>query len=152
MRRSVSMALRIEVSGFLISCATSAANRSIASIRVHSAVALSDSACASSPISSRRPSRRRETLPARPRPSRMSCAARARRSSGRAMVRERYHDSATVSTRATMNRLRIDMRIENSALSTSRAARVSTTMPIVWRLRSTGSATVTSSRCATRRM
>ena len=37
MRRSVSMALRIEDSGFLISCATSAAKRSIASMRAHSA-------------------------------------------------------------------------------------------------------------------
>ncbi len=56
MRRSVSIALRIEVSGFLISWATSAANRSIASIRSHSARAEAASDRASSPTSSRRAS------------------------------------------------------------------------------------------------
>ena len=41
MRRIVSIALRILLKGFLISWATSAANRSVASIRVHNAAALS---------------------------------------------------------------------------------------------------------------
>ena len=59
MRRRVSIALRIDDSGFLISCATSAANFSIASIRAHSACAESDSAVASAPTSSRRCEQRR---------------------------------------------------------------------------------------------
>ena len=59
MRRSVSIALRIDDSGFLISCATSAANFSIASMRANSACAESDSAVASAPTSSRRCQQRR---------------------------------------------------------------------------------------------
>ncbi len=52
--RRVSIALWIEVSGFLISCATSAAKCSIASMRAHSAPVISRKAPESSPISSPR--------------------------------------------------------------------------------------------------
>ena len=113
MRRSVSIALRIDDSGFLISCATSAANVSIASIRAHSACAESDSAAPA-----RRPRRAARssgagTLPARPWPSRISAAAPARRRIGRAMVSDRYQDSSTVSASARPNSARIDMRTTN---------------------------------------
>ena len=153
MRSRVSIADRIEESGFLISCETSAAKRSIASMRAHSARALSSSALASSPISSRRLISLRGTLPLRPMPSRMTCAEPASSSSGRAMVSERYHDSSTVSTSATQNSTRIEERTANSDRSTSRASRVSWMMPTVWPSCMTGSATVTSSRwSAVRRM
>ncbi len=90
---------------------------------------------------------------ARPAPCRRGrgprASARRRRASrriGRAMVSDRYHDSITVSASASANSARIDTRTANRLSSTSRASRVSSTMPTVWRLRSTGSDTVTSSR------
>ncbi len=146
MRNRVSIAERIEDSGFLISWLTSAANRSIASIRAHSARALSSSASASSPISSRRPRSRAGTLPVRPIPSRMTWAEAARLSSGRAMVRDRYQDSSTVIASATKNSTRMEERTANSERSTSRASRVSWMMPTVCPSCATGSATVTSRR------
>ena len=54
MRAAVSTALLSDVSGFLISCDTSAAKRSIASMRRHNASVMSLSAPDRSPISSRR--------------------------------------------------------------------------------------------------
>ena len=60
------------------------------------------------------------------------------------MVRDRYHDSSTVSASARQNNPRIEMRTVNRLASTSRASRVSSTMPTVCRSCSTGSATVTS--------
>ena len=62
------------------------------------------------------------------------------------MVSERYHDSITVSPSASANKARMEMRTANRLSSTSRASRVSSTMPTVWRLLTTGSETVTSSR------
>ncbi len=62
------------------------------------------------------------------------------------MVSDRYQDSITVSTSAITNSPRMDMRIATRLSSTSRASRVSCTMPTVWRLRMIGSATVTSRR------
>ncbi len=76
----------------------------------------------------------------------MSCAASASRRIGRAIVSDRYQDSATVSTSAITNSPRMDERMATRLSSTSRASRVSGTMPTVWRLRTTGSATVTSRR------
>ena len=146
MRRNVSIALRIDDSGFLISCATSAANFSIASMRANNACAESESAVASTPTSSRRASSGAGTPPARPCPSRISAAAPASRRIGRAMVSDRYQDSSTVSANASPNNARMEMRTMNRLVSTSRASRVSRMMPTVWRSRSTGSATVTSRR------
>ena len=80
--RSVSMALRMELSGFLISCATSAANRSVASMRAHSAAALSGSACASSPTSSRAAQQRRRHG-AGPAAAPPACPVRARQAQDR---------------------------------------------------------------------
>ena len=69
------------------------------------------------------------------------------------MVSDKYQDSITVSTRAVTNRPRMEPRIATRLPSTSRASRVSCTMPTVWRLRMIGSATVTSRRLsAVRRM
>ena len=62
------------------------------------------------------------------------------------MVSERYQDSSTVSASARPNSAMIDMRMVNRLWSTSRASRVSRMIPTVWRSRSIGSATVTSSR------
>ena len=62
------------------------------------------------------------------------------------MVRDKYNDSITVKANAKTNRPRMDMRMATRLSSTSRASRVSCTMPTVWRLRVMGSATVTSSR------
>ena len=107
-RINVSIALRIDDSGFFSSCATSAANCSVASMRAHNALAESDTALASSPTSSRRASNEVETLPVRPLPSRMSLAASASRRIGRAMVSDKYHDSSTVSARARPNSAMID--------------------------------------------
>ena len=59
---------------------------------------------------------------------------------------DRYQDSSTVSPSARPNSARMEMRTTNRLVSTSRASRVSRMMPTVWRSRSTGSATVTSSR------
>ena len=53
-RAAVSTALESEVSGFFISCDTSAAKRSTASIRFHRSAVMSRSATDKSPISSRR--------------------------------------------------------------------------------------------------
>ena len=145
-RRSVSIALRIEDSGFFSSCATSAANCSIASMRAHSAPADSDRATARAPTSSCRLSSGSGTLPSRPLPSRICAAARARRRIGRAMVRDRYQDSTSVSTSAMLNSARIETRMLSRLSSTSRASRVSRMMPTLWRLCSTGTDTVTSSR------
>ncbi len=141
------MALRIEDSGFLISCATSAAKCSIASMRAHSALRRlgqrggqrADLVASQQQTAAARC--RRGPCPRASRPRRA-----ARRRIGRAMVSDRYQDSSTVSASARPNSARIDMRTVNRLLSTSRASRVSRTMPTVWRSRSTGSATVTSSR------
>ena len=62
------------------------------------------------------------------------------------MVSDKYQDSATVSTSARANSPRMLIRTVSRLSSTSRASRVSSTMPTVARLRVTGSATVTSSR------
>ena len=84
MRATVSTALRSEESGFLISCATSAAKLSIALIRSHSASVISRSAPASSPISSLRPVI--SGISMRPPRPRARCAAAASRRIGRAIV------------------------------------------------------------------
>ena len=89
---------------------------------------------------------RRASAPPRPLPSRMPRAAPARRRIGRAMVSERYQDSATVRTSARANKARMDRRMASRLSSTSRVSRVSSTMPTEVRLRMTGSATVTSRR------
>ena len=62
------------------------------------------------------------------------------------MVNDKYQDSITVSARAITKNPRIDMRIATRLSSTSRASRVSCTIPTVCRLRMIGSATVTSRR------
>ena len=97
---SPSTADRNEASGFFSSCVTSAANASIASIRLRSALVMSDSARASIPISSRRLGRRGTTT-SRARPSRTRIAARASIRIGRTMVRARNSDSSTDSRNAT---------------------------------------------------
>ena len=77
-RVSISTALLSEVRGFFSSCATSAAKRSIASMRSYSARVMADRLSARSPISSRRSS----ILGIVPRPEwplRTSSAARASR-------------------------------------------------------------------------
>ena len=84
MRATVSTALRSEDSGFLISCATSAAKLSIALMRSHSASVISRSAPASSPISSLRPVS--SGISMRPPRPRARCAAAASRRIGRAIV------------------------------------------------------------------
>ena len=128
MRLSVSMALRIELSGFLISCATSAANCSVASIRDHSASLLSCRAAANSPISSLRRSSRGGTGGRRGHAP-PACHAPPRSSSrmGRAMVSDRYQDSITVSTRAITNSPRMEERIAPRAVSRPPAHRGSAT-------------------------
>ena len=83
-RATVSTALRSEVSGFLISCATSAAKLSIALIRCHSASVISRSEPERSPISSPRPVKSGISMRA-PRPRARSAAAASRRI-GRAIV------------------------------------------------------------------
>ena len=62
------------------------------------------------------------------------------------MVSDRYQDSTNVSTIAMQNSARIETRMLSRLSSTSRASRVSRMIPTVWRLCSTGTETVTSSR------
>ena len=124
MRRSVSMALRIEASGFLISCATSAAKRSVASIRVPQRRRLSVSARpVRRPHRLRRPAASPAPRPTRPLPSRMSARPRPGAGSGRAMVSDRYQDSATVSASASANRPRIDADRQQAVVHLARLAR-----------------------------
>ena len=120
MRSAPSSADRKDASGFLISCATSAANASVASIRCRSAMLMSDSARASMPISSRREGRR-GTVTSCARPSRTLTAARDRCRSGRTMVRPRNMESimpmpsAMAKNMPTLNRsARTNRRISRS--------------------------------------
>jgi len=92
-RGRVSMALRKDASGFLISCATSAAKLSTASMRWRSAPVMSETARASRPISSLRWGRR-GTSTSRSRPCFTRTAARASRRSGVTMVRAKNSESA----------------------------------------------------------
>ena len=74
MRRSVSIALRTLVSGLRSSCATSAAKRSLVSIRAQRSRAARCRSRARMPISSSRARRAGGTLPVRPSPWRIAAA------------------------------------------------------------------------------
>ena len=92
-RSRVSVAERIEDRGLRISCATSAANRSIASMRTDWAAVMASSARPRSPSSSSRSDRSGKDM-ARARDSLTRSAALARRRTGWAIMRIRKKDEA----------------------------------------------------------
>ena len=115
------MALRMELSGFLISCATSAANRSMASMRPHSAVAESDKRLAQlADLVAPAQQRRRHRAGAA-----MTLAHVARRVG---QQQDRPRDASATDTRTAapsapapaQNRPRMEMRTANRLSSTSR--------------------------------
>ncbi len=124
-RGRVSSAERIEVRGFLISWLTSAAKRSMASMRVDRVSVMDSSARARSPISSRRSSRSGREM-ARARCRRTWSAAADSRITGRATNRCSTSDASRFTASATRAKGISARRCASRVALTSPASRVST--------------------------
>ncbi len=124
-RSRVSTAERMEVRGLRISCATSAAKRSMASIRSERVSVMACSERARSPSSSLRAATSGREI-ARLRDRRTLSAARARRSTGRAISQVSRKDESRLTPMATRMKGAKARLWAAMILSTSTASRVST--------------------------